>query len=118
MQMEGVLHDSLDPDAGGQIHSDALLDMMDATVFVAHQRKYIDEEFHEALQRCTKMHTLIAKLEDSALYKTRLNELGQETPHIDETQEKLVAEIMAIRRRAMKVLTLSMQCPREGKALS
>lgn len=117
MQMEDVLHDSLDPE-GGEVHSEALLDMLDATVFIAYRRKYTDEEFHEALQRCTKMHTLIAKLEDSALYKTRLNELGQETPNIDETQTKLLAEIMAIRRRAMKVLALSMQCPREGKALS
>jgi len=118
MQMEGVLHDSLDPDVGGEIHSQALLDMMDATVFVAYRRKYIDEEFHEALKRCTKMHAALAKLEDCTLYKTRLNEAGQETPNIDETQQKLVDEIMAIRRQAMKVLTLSMQCAPEGKAIS
>lgn len=118
MQMEGVLHDALDPEDGGQVHSEALLDMLDATVFVAYRRKYTDEEFHEALKRCTKMHTLIAKLEDSALYKTRLNELGQETPNIDETQTKLLSEITMIRKAAMKVLALSIQCPREGKALS
>lgn len=118
MQMEGVLHDSLDPEGDSPVHSEALLDMIDATVFVAYRRKYIDEEFHEALKRCTKMHTLIAKLEDSALYKARLNELGQETPNIDETQTKLLAEITVIRKAAMKVLKLSIQCPREGKALS
>lgn len=117
MQMEGVLHDALDP-AGGEVSSEALLDMMNATVFVAYRRKYVDEEFHEALKRCTKIHAIIAKLEDSALYKMRLNELGQETPNIVETQTQLIAEITAIRRAAMHVLELSIQCPREGKALS
>lgn len=118
MQMEGVLHDGLDPDAGGEVHSEALLDMLDATVFIAYHRKYTDEEFYAALQRCTKMHAIIAKLEDSVLYKTRLNELGQETPNIDETQTKLLAEANVIRKAAMKVLALSIQCPREGRALS
>lgn len=90
--MQAVMQPTPEP-----ISLTVLMNLSRDAVDDARRRHILHEPFMELLEQCCRLHFLSANLLASTIYIQELAKLGQEAPHIKETQEQLLADIKSVR---------------------